>query len=104
MERALIDQANSENIYLIEDWSVAEPKTKLFKGLIGTIAPSSKKVLVIGDSFEDRFALAARNLSTARLGRAQDLSPLDIVQTDQIVMSLKGLDVLLAKFGKEETK
>jgi hypothetical protein len=26
------------------------------------------------------------------------------VQTDQIVMSLKGLDVLLAKFGKEETK
>ena len=104
MERALIDQANSENIYLIEDWSVSEPKTKLFKGLIGTIAPSSKKVLVIGDSFEDRFALAVRNLSTARLGRAQDLSPLDIVQTDQIVMSLKGLDVLLAKFGKEETK
>ena len=59
MERALIDQANSENIYLIEDWSVAEPKTKLFKSLIGTIAPNAKKVLAIGDSFEDKFALAA---------------------------------------------
>jgi large subunit ribosomal protein L4 len=104
MERALIDQANSESIYLIEDWSVAEPKTKLFKGLIGTIAPNSKKVLAVGDAFEDNFALAARNLSTTRLGRAQDLSPLDIVQSDQIVVSLKGLNVLLAKFGKEETK
>jgi large subunit ribosomal protein L4 len=104
MERALIDQANAENIYLIEDWSVAEPKTKLFKGLIGTIAPNSKKVLAVGDAFEDNFALAARNLSTTRLGRAQDLSPLDIVQSDQIVVSLKGLNVLLAKFGKEETK
>ena len=103
MERALIDQANSESIYLIEDWSVTEPKTKLFKGLIGTIAPNSKKVLAIGDAFEDNFALAARNLSTTRLGRAQDLSPLDIVQSDQIVVSLKGLNVLLAKFGKEET-
>jgi large subunit ribosomal protein L4 len=104
MERALIDQANAENISLIEDWSVAEPKTKLFKNLIGTVAPKSKKVLAIGDAFEDNFTLAARNLSTARLGRAQDLSPLDIVQSDQIVLSLKGLDVLLAKFGKENNK
>ena len=50
------DQANAENISLIEDWSVAEPKTKLFKNLIGTVAPKSKKVLAIGDAFEDNFA------------------------------------------------
>jgi large subunit ribosomal protein L4 len=104
MERALIDQADSNTIYLIESWSVSEPKTKLFKSLIGTIAPDAKKVLAIGDAFDDNFALAARNLSTARLGRAQDLSPLDIVQCDRIVVSLKGLDILLAKFGKEEIK
>lgn len=104
MERALIDQADSSNIYLIESWTVAEPKTKLFKNLMGDVAPNSKKILAIGDAFEDNFALAARNLSNARLGRAQDLSPLDIVQSDQIVFSLKGLDVLLAKFGKEESK
>ena len=104
MERALVDQANDEKIYLIEDWSVAEPKTKHFKSLITSIAPNSKKVLAIGDSFENNVALAARNLSTTRLGRAQDLSPLDIVQSDQIVLSLKGLDILIAKFGNAETK
>ena len=104
MERALIDQAKLDNIYLIEDWAVPQPKTKAFNGLIGTIAPKAKKILAIGDSFEDSFTLAARNLSKARLCRAQDLSPLDVVQTDQIVVSLKGLDVLLAKFGKEESK
>jgi len=38
-------------------------------------------------------------LSNARLGRAQDLNALDIVQADQIIFSLKGLDVILAKFG-----
>ena len=104
MERALVDQANAEKISLIEDWTVAEPKTKLFKNLIGSLAPQSKKVLAIGDSFDDNFALAARNLPTARLSRAQDLSPLDIVQSDQIVLSLKGMDILIAKFGAEVSK
>ena len=101
MERALIDQANAENIVLIDDWKVSEPKTNLFKNVIGLIAPNSKKILAIGDSFENNFVLAARNLPTARLSRAQDLSPLDIVQSDQIVFSLKGLDILIAKFGVE---
>ena len=39
------------------------------------IVPDAKKVLAIDDSFDDQFALAARNLPTARLGRAQDLGP-----------------------------
>ena len=101
MERALVDQANADNIILIDDWSVSEAKTKHFKNLVGSIAPNSKKILAIGDCFETNFILAARNLPTARLSRAQDLSPLDIVQSDQIVFSLKGLDTLIAKFGAE---
>ena len=101
---ALVDQANSQNIALIEDWTVTDAKTKLFKNLITSIAPTAKKVLAIGDTFDDNFALAARNLSSARLSRAQDLSQLDIVLSDQIVFSLKGLDILIAKFGVEESK
>lgn len=101
MERALVDQANADNIILIDDWSVSEAKTKHFKNIVGSIAPNSKKILAIGDCFETNFILAARNLPTARLSRAQDLSPLDIVQSDQIVFSLKGLDTLIAKFGEE---
>ncbi|MBT4667343.1 MAG: 50S ribosomal protein L4, partial [Opitutae bacterium] len=104
MERALCDQAAAENISLIEDWEVAEPKTKLFKSLLVSIAPDSKKILVISDAFTDHVGLAGRNLSNARLGRAQDLNALDIVQADQIIFSLKGLDVILAKFGNEEAQ
>lgn len=37
MERALVDQANSQNIALIEDWTVTDAKTKLFKNLISSI-------------------------------------------------------------------
>jgi large subunit ribosomal protein L4 len=102
MERALCDQASAEKIFLIEDLEVSAPKTKLFNALLGVIAPNSKKILVISDAFTDQVGLAARNLANARLGRAQDVNAVDIVQADQIIFSLKGLDVLLAKFGKEE--
>jgi large subunit ribosomal protein L4 len=104
MERALCDQAAAENISLIENWEIAEPKTKLFKSLLLSIAPDSKKILIISDTFTDQVGLAGRNLSYARLGRAQDLNALDIVQADQIIFSLKGLDVILAKFGNEEAQ
>lgn len=104
MERALCDQASCENISLIEEWMVAEPKTKLFKALLANVAPDSKKILVISDVFSDHVGLAGRNLSNARLGRAQDLNALDIVQADKIICSLNGLDVLLAKFGKEKVE
>jgi len=102
MERALCDQASAEKIFLIEDLEVSAPKTKLFNALLGVIAPNSKKILLISDAFTDQVGLAARNLANARLGRAQDINAVDIVQADQIIFSLKGLDVLLAKFGKEE--
>lgn len=102
MERALCDQASADKILLIEDVQVSESKTKLFKALLGVISPHSKKILVISDAFTDQVGLAARNLATAKLCRAQDLNAVDVIQSDQMIVSLKGLDVLLAKFGKEE--
>jgi large subunit ribosomal protein L4 len=102
MERALCDQANAEKIFLIEDVEVSAPKTKLFKALLDAISPQSKKILLISDAFTDQVGRAARNLAKAKLCRAQDANAVDIIQADQIVVSLKGLDVLLAKFGKEE--
>ena len=48
LERALCDQAASENISLIEAWEVEEPKTKLFNQLLNTIAPQNKKGVVGG--------------------------------------------------------
>jgi large subunit ribosomal protein L4 len=101
LKRALIDQATSDNILLIEDWKVSESKTKLVQSLINKIVPNGKKVLAVDESFDHQFTLAARNLSVAKLGRAQDLSPLDVVQSDQIILSLKGLDVLISKLSNE---
>ena len=102
MERALYDQANAKNICLIEGWKISEPKTKKIDGLLRTIAPSSKKILLVSDDFQDNITLATRNLPYARTTRSGNLGPLDIVQADKIIFSEKGMDSLLIKFGKEK--
>ena len=100
LERALCDQAASENISLIEAWEVKEPKTKLFNQLLNTIAPKTKRVLVVDDDFAESVGRAAQNLPNDRLVRAKDIGALDIVQADKIIISLKGIETILAKFAK----
>jgi len=98
-KRALIDQANSKSLIVIEDFSIDSPKTKLLNGIITKIAPDSKKVLLVSDEHNDNTSLAGRNLSYARLSSTPDLGPVDIVQSDKIIFSVKGIDSLLEKLG-----
>ena len=98
-KRALIDQADLKNLIVIEDFSIESPKTKLLNGVITKIAPDSKNILLVSDEHNDNTSLAGRNLSYARLSSTPDLGPVDIVQADKIIFSVKGIDSLLEKLG-----
>lgn len=100
--RALCDHATAENISLIEEWEVSEPKTRVFDQILKSIYPNSKKLLVVADSFSDSVGRAAANLPHARLGRAVDVGAMDIVQADRIIFSIKGIEMVLAKFNKQQ--
>ena len=61
-KRALINQADSKNLIVIEDTSIDSPKTKLLNVILSKIAPDSKKVLLVSDEHNDNTSLAGRNL------------------------------------------
>ena len=48
--RALYEQANAGTLNLIEEWIVAEPKTRIVSGILKNIAPEGK-VLILGEEF-----------------------------------------------------
>jgi ribosomal protein L4 len=54
---------------------------------------------LVSDEHNDNTSLAGRNLSYARLSSTPDLGPVDIVQSDKIIFSVKGIDSLLEKLG-----
>ncbi|MBT3568732.1 MAG: 50S ribosomal protein L4 [Opitutae bacterium] len=102
LARALFDGATEGKLSLIEAWKVSEAKTKQFTQVINKVIPDSRRSLIVDDAFEDNFGYAARNVSRITLARAQDLSPLDLVLADKVIFSISGLEVLLAKVGKED--
>ena len=99
--RALYDQANASGICLISEWEISEPKTKLFNTLIKSIAPDSKKILIVSEKIPAEIELAARNIANTKLSTSDNLAALDIVQADKIIFSESGMNSVVSKFNKE---
>lgn len=96
LTRAIYDQATEGSISLIEEWSVATPKTKEFAGLLNTVG-LSRKTLIIGDTIDTNLALASRNLPKVKISSALDVSAIDVVGADHVFCSVKGIKALIGK-------
>ena len=96
LQRALYEQANNGAIDLIEDWVVAEPKTRIVSGILSKVAPEGK-VLMLGDEFSRDALLACRNIPRLSVTRSSDVNALDLVHHDRIIISEKGLEQILKR-------
>ena len=98
--RALFNRAAGGGLSVIQAFEVKEPKTKLFYQVLTEVLPNRGKTLIIDDSFEENAALAARNIEGLSLTLASNLSTLDIVQYQQIIVSAKGIETIIARANK----
>lgn len=99
-QRALFERASEGGLSVIEAFEVKEPKTKLFYQVLTSILPNRGKVLIIDDSFDENAALAARNIEGLSLTVASDLSALDIVRFQKIIVSAKGIETIITRANK----
>ena len=68
--------------------------------ILSNINPEGK-VLLVDDVFADDFILASRNIERANFCESAVLSALELVQFDNIIVSRKGLDTMLARINKD---
>ena len=94
--RALFDRAIAGEIAVIEQFSVAQPKTKLVDAIVGRIAPKGK-ILLVDAPFTAEHARAARNIERVSLQDASKLNTLDLAQYKKIIVSTKALETILAR-------
>lgn len=97
MQRALFDRAVAGGLSVIESVAVEAPKTKLFSTVLGNVLPKKGKVLIVDDAFESNAALAARNIQGVSLTESSDLSVLDIVKFQNVLVSTKAIETILAR-------
>ncbi len=98
--RALFDKCVEGGLCVIEAFEAPEVKTKAVAKVLSNIKPEGK-VLLIDDIFEDNFILASRNIERVNFCESAVLSALELVQFDNVIVSRKGLDTVLARINKD---
>ncbi len=95
-KRALFQIAAEGALSVIEQFKTPEPKTKAFNQILNRIFPEGK-ILIVDDTFENNTLLAARNIERLHLCEAASLNCWDLIRYDQVLMSDKGLNIILSR-------
>ena len=91
LKSALSDKAIEKSIIVVENISLATPKTKEMINLLETLKLADKKVLIVVKEFDDNLILASRNLQNVVLILAEEINVLDLVGTDVMLITEEAL-------------
>lgn len=100
LQRALFERASEGAIALIEQFEVAEPKTRVMSGVLANIDPSGK-VLMVDEQFDDNTILASRNLPRAHMVEADSINAWDLIRFDRIIASERSFEKILQRAQKK---
>jgi large subunit ribosomal protein L4 len=101
LRSALSAKASENNIIVLEDLAMSEPKTRLMaQALDKLVGESSVLILIPGKTEQYELAArSARNLPETKTLLANYLNIRDLVGYDKLVMPLPALDVIVGYLG-----
>jgi len=101
LRSALSVKAAEENIIVVENLVLAEPKTRFMVDVLGKLVGDSSALLLlpVKDQEYDVAMRTADNISDAKVLLAGYLNIRDLLGFDKVVISLKTLDALMAHLG-----
>ncbi len=89
---AYSDKAMQNAIIVLEELVLKTPKTKEFLEVLKTFKLIDKKVLLVVKEFDENVILATRNIQNVLLVTPEEISPLDLVGADYIMVTKDALD------------
>ena len=95
--RALSDRIREGAVKIVDDLSVAEPRTKLVAGLLKNLGLDG--ALLVTKAVDTNLCLAARNLRSVAVLSARDVGVWHVVRYKNLVVSRSAWDVLEARLA-----
>ena len=100
--RALSERIADGAVKLVEDLSLAAPKTKELRGVLEALgAPSA---LIVVPAWDDNLLLSARNLQGVEVTTARNCSVYQVLRYPAIVMTRAAWEELKPRFSGENTE
>ena len=98
LKHALSSKAKDASIVVVDDVTLAEPKTKALVERFGKLGLANA-LIVGGAEIETNFQRAARAIPNVDVLPVQGINVYDILRRDKLVLSRAAIDALNARFG-----
>ena len=86
IKSALSDKLKNDNLILLEEGSLEEPKTKVIKKFLDKMKFDNKKVLFIISSKDETLRKSIRNIKKAYVINSDNINTYDIVNSNQLII------------------
>lgn len=100
LRKALSERIKDGDVFIVDSFAVAEPKTKKFVATLSAIT-EEPKALVVSAAFDDTTYLAARNVQPALLITASEVNTEQLLNFRKIVITNDGLAQIADRLAKK---
>ena len=98
MASIVAELQRQERLKVIDSLAMDTPKTKDLQKTLADL--SLKNVLIIVDQFDESIFLSARNIPNVAVVTASEVSPLDLVAHDDVLMTASSLKILEERLSR----
>ncbi len=99
---ALSAKAKDKKVYVLEDFTISEPKTKVVVSLLRSMALTGRKNLFIVDAFDKNLFLAVRNIKNTNILKVSQVNAYEVLNAENVLITKKALEAVKAKFESAE--
>ena len=101
LRSALSEKAASDQIVVVDELKMIEPKTKKMEEILMVLVPNAASSLVVLPDTNDVVEKSVRNLSWASTLRASYLNIRDLIGHDALVLPLASLEAIRSHLGRQ---
>lgn len=92
LRTAYLHKINDKNLVVVENITFNTPKTKEMVNLLTNLKLADKKVLVVVNEYTENVILAARNLQNVVIMLPEEISVLDILSANKMLVEEKAME------------
>ncbi|MBI5729396.1 MAG: 50S ribosomal protein L4 [Candidatus Magasanikbacteria bacterium] len=96
----LTDKAASGALWVLENFSFVEPKTKLFVALLKALPAKQKNFLVVTDGKDPALLKMTNNVQAVKTIRAEDVTVADLLSKQGMLASVDAIEKLATRLAK----
>ena len=98
---ALLSKFMDEQVTLLSDLSIAEPKTKAIAGMLKSLGLSQTSCLLATEAHDGKVWRSGRNIPTLWISSCDDLNAYDLLHQRQLILTRSAFDRLRNRGSKK---